>query len=138
MSRARFVCRRGKTYLAPTSSETHPAIKHRHLFIVLTDPSKTGEVVTVGISTIRDSTPDGALTCRLNAGDHPFIRHPSYVDYHRARVESAALVESKFAHGIIRPLDDLGDDALRKVCAGLLKSNNVRLRVQEFYEDNAQ
>jgi len=47
-------------------------------------------------------------------------------------------VESKFAQNIIRPMDDLDDDVLREVCAGLLKSKKVRLRVQEFYEENAQ
>lgn len=138
MSRSRFACRRGKTYLAPTSSETNPDIKHRHLFIVLTDPSEDGMVVTVGISTVRDSTPDDELTCKLNEGDHPFIRHQSYADYKRARVEPAALVEDKCARGIIRPMDDLNDDALRNVCAGLLKSKKARLRIQEFYEENAQ
>jgi len=138
MARTRLICRRGKTYLAPTSNETNPDIKHRHLFIVLTDPSEDGMVVTVGISTVRDSTPDDELTCMLNKDDHPFIRHTSYVDYKRARVEPASLVESKFAQKIIRPMDDLDDDVLRKVCSGLLKSKKVRLRIQEFYEANGR
>lgn len=136
MSRPHFTCQRGKTYLAPTSSEINPGIKHRHLFIVLTNPSKDGEVVTVGVSTIRDSTPDDELTCMLNTGDHPFIRHPSYADYKRACIEKASLLEYEYAQKIIRPMADMDGDVLRRICRGLLKSKKTRIKVQEFYEDN--
>jgi len=72
----------------------------------------------------------------LDKGDHAFIRHQSYVDYKRARIELASLVENQSARGIICPMDDLDDDVLRKVCAGLLKSKKARIKIQEFYEEN--
>jgi len=134
---ARFACRRGAAYLGPTENENNPDIKQKHLFIVLTEPSEDGEAVTVGVSTVRDSTPDDELTCKLNKGDHPFIRHQSYADYKRARIEKASMLENKYARKMIRPMEDLDDEVLRRVCAGLLKSKKVRLRVQEFYEQNA-
>lgn len=131
-----FTCRRGKTYLGPTENKNNPDIKQKHLFIILTNPSEDGAVVTVTISTVRDSVHDDDLFCMLNKGDHPFIRHQSYVDYKRARIEKASLLEYEHAQKIIRPLADMGDDVLGRICRGLLKSKKTHIKIQEFYEEN--
>ncbi|MDD9800063.1 MAG: hypothetical protein OXU31_07240 [Gammaproteobacteria bacterium] len=136
MPRARFTCRRGKTHLGPTENKNNSDIKQKHLFIILTNPSEDGGVVTATISTVRDSVHDDDLFCMLNKGGHPFIRHQSYVDCKRARIEKVSLLEYEYAQRIIRPPADMGDDVLRRICRGLLKSKKTRIKIQEFYEEN--
>ena len=76
--------RRG-TILVPSGPVHDPDKKH--LFVVLTDPCPTaGDVLMVNVSTIRHGH-DPA--CKLFAGDHPFIRRDSFVEYVRARIEAA-------------------------------------------------
>lgn len=54
-----------------------------HLKIVISDPDPEGMVLVVSVSTIREGVaPDP--TCKLNVGDHGFIKVPSYISYYYA------------------------------------------------------
>src|SRR5271169_5201023 len=64
--------RAGDTYLialARTKSISH-------LWIVVTDPNATGQVVIVSVTTLRHNADQ---TVVLQNGEHPFIRHQSSV-----------------------------------------------------------
>lgn len=56
---------------------------HRHLWAVISDPliDVADPVVIVSFTTYRRGK---GPTCLLNVGDHPFIKHPTMVDYSRA------------------------------------------------------
>ncbi|MBC3885650.1 hypothetical protein [Undibacterium griseum] len=55
-----------------------------HLFVVLTDPGKSNEVLMVNATTCYPNIPDDP-SCYLEAGDHNFIQHRSYVLYEKSR-----------------------------------------------------
>lgn len=60
-----------------------------HFFVVLTDPAKNDSVLLVNATTYRGNLPHDA-SCFLDVGDHPFIRHKSYILYskpHRATLQ---------------------------------------------------
>lgn len=69
----------GGTLLIPSGPIGH------HLFVVATRPCLEQNVALVNIA---GRTPDP--TCILQAGDHEFIKKPSWVYYRRARIESVA------------------------------------------------
>ncbi len=56
-----------------------------HLFTVLTDPTRSDSVLLVNASTVYPSVVHDT-TCYLNVGDHPFIRHLSYIFYAKSRI----------------------------------------------------
>ena len=92
-----FAAIKRATLLYPSPSARDPSGKH--LFILLTDPSGPANLVLmVGVATVQGSIFDS--TCILKAGDHTFIKHPSYVAYALCRVEPADKlikgVENKF------------------------------------------
>jgi hypothetical protein len=59
-----------------------------HLWVIINDPqAHDGAAVFVNVSTIRAKTD---TTCILRRGDHPFIKHDSYVRFRSAK---KALVE---------------------------------------------
>lgn len=55
-----------------------------HLFVVLTDPAKHAGILLVNATSCYPGVPDDP-SCYLYVGDHPFIRHQSYVLYSKAR-----------------------------------------------------
>lgn len=60
-----------------------------HLFVVLTDPAKHVGLIMVNAT----SCYPGAYadpSCYLHPGDHPFIKHQSYIAYARARYVTKA------------------------------------------------
>lgn len=67
-----------------------------HLFVILTDPAKNAAVLMVNATTCRNVLHDDS-SCLLNVGDHPFINHPSFVLYSKARI----VPQQKLRTGII-------------------------------------
>lgn len=62
----------------------------RHLKIILTEPDSNSMVVIATVTTLKH--PEGqAVECILREGDHPFIKHDSFVDFRRttARLSSS-------------------------------------------------
>jgi hypothetical protein len=94
-----------------------------HLFIVLTEPdSMSGRVVVVPIVTERAHTDK---TVRLDHGDHPFIKHPSNVDFGAARYAFVAKLAEAIARGEASLDDDVAETLLMRMQRGLLESSHT-------------
>jgi hypothetical protein len=61
-----------------------PSGPSSHLFVVLTDPAKHDGVLLVNATSCYPGAPEDP-SCYLYAGDHPFIKHESYILYAKAR-----------------------------------------------------
>ena len=85
----------GDTFHAPLPPHNNP-----HLFIVISDPAQdSSKVVLVPLMTLDDDDDSQERTCILNAGDHPFIRHPSFVNFFCAKKPSAAVIVQRAKRG---------------------------------------
>lgn len=79
--------RPGICFRFPSGSSLDP---HGHLWIVLAGPVQhVGEnkVLTVSVTSCTGHRDD--LSCVLTVGDHPFIRHDSFVAFVRTRLANA-------------------------------------------------
>ena len=91
-----------------------------HLWFILTDPDPGHErIVLVMLVTERAHTD---RTLLLGVGDHPFIRHPSAVDFGTARYAPAAKLEDALATGRAELSADMSSVLLARVRTGLLTS----------------
>lgn len=112
----------GKTFLVP-SGPGH------HLFFIVLGPiimpmgGKEPQFVSVNATTIKENLPfDDA--CILNPGDHPFIRHKSYISYRYARVDTMGHLEKM--KDIWIPHEDCSPEVLERIVAGAKRSRLVR------------
>lgn len=120
----RFV-RAGGALLLPGGHKRVP-----HLFAILTDPDpKTGLVVVVMIVTARDHT---EKTVTLVAGDHPFIRHDTNVNYGSAVFVPSAKLETALAQGSGKLQPDFSKTALATIRDGLLASSYAPRQVSDY------
>lgn len=105
-----------------------------HLFIFVLGPvvlpayGPSPQTAMVSITSIRSGVPHDAA-CEVNAGDHPFIHHPSYVAYRYMRLDSAAHVELMVSRGVWTVHAPCSPQLLDRVVAGARTS---RLMPREF------
>ncbi len=81
-------------------------------------------VMMAGVTTLRENTPHDPA-CILKEGDHPFISHPSFVEYRFARLESSDSIEAKVSSGEFLEREDCSPDLVRKIIAGALNSKRI-------------
>jgi hypothetical protein len=108
----------------------------KHLFILLTDPhaDEAGKyfVLMVSLSTLKRGVPHDP-TCILYLGDHPFVKHESYVVYQKARLEDADKVLRGVKSGQLVPQDPMDGAVFARICKGLESSRLTPAKLLNFY-----
>ena len=135
-----FVPFRRATLLVPSGAKHDP--DQKHLFILLTDPAQVltyegKHSLLVGITTIHPGIPHDPA-CELYAGDHPFIKHKSFVFYAEARIEISQKLIDGVKRGVFSPQGMLAQDIFARVCHGLTLSRSTTPKVLAFYQAAAK
>lgn len=118
----------GGTLLVPSGSVNH-------LFAMVLGPiviegyGKSEQVVLVNATSIPDGAAPYDATCVLVPGDHPFIKHPSYIAYRHMRIESSPHLCACVGKSVFVPHDPCSADLLARVVDGVCKS---RMTPREF------
>ena len=131
-----FVPYRRATLLVPSGAMRDP--DQKHLFILLTDPVQIFDYegkhsLLVGITTIHPGIPHDPA-CELYAGDHPFIKHKSFVYYAEARIEISQKLVDGVKRGIFSPQGMLAEEIFARVYHGLELSRSTTPKILEFYQ----
>jgi hypothetical protein len=100
----------------------------RHLFVVIAGPDDQGILLLPCLETLVDWTRDHS--CILGPGDHPFIKHPSAINYARTLLTDAPNLDGLIANGraIRRPTLEPG--VLARVIEGALVSPSLAPRLK--------
>ena len=102
----------------------------KHLHIVLTEPfGNPPKVILVYVSTCRGRRYEDRHLI-LSAGDHPFIKHDSYVVFEQAKRISVAVIEEAIASGRAVMRDDASPDLMARVREKMLTSTRVPMEIK--------
>lgn len=107
-----------------------------HLHIVMNDPvfdpiAGHELVLAANVSTIYEGRAHDS-SCVLNVGDHPFIRHPSYISYRHADLYRADGLAAKIASGEVTQGVDISEQIFQTILAGFNRSPFVLRKVERF------
>jgi hypothetical protein len=126
------------TLLVVSGTQARPDV--RHLFVILTKPlGDANEVLMVGLSSIHPDVPFDA-SCTIYSGEHPFVRHETYVRYDRARLEPARKLIDGVRTGVFVPQSPVSDVLYKRICVGLTSSTQASPKVKahlRWHEDSA-
>ena len=115
------------------AGETFHAASHsgrrKHLWVAITGTDSNGNLV---IANVTSQTPIKDQSCILDIGDHPFIKKGSIVNYAEACITSAAAIRAAARGKAIEYDAAISAEALSRVQAGALASNQIELRVKAF------
>lgn len=102
--------------------DTYRRFSGAHLWIVISDPAADSDrVVSVNLTTKRILRNEDH-TCVLDVGDHPFVRHPTYVNYRGARITSNAELDDEFRSNVIKLDGGASTELLAKLISAAHKS----------------
>lgn len=73
--------------------------------------------------------------CLISAGDHPFVKHESYVAYALCRVESADAMAEHVGGGYLIENQPASEVLAQRIVAGLKRSKFTKPFALEFYGD---
>lgn len=124
------------TLLIPSSEVEGDDTKH--LYIILTNPHSNiffpeEHCLIVNITSIRKDVMFDE-SCILTVGEHPFIRHDSYVLYARSRLEKTADLEDLIQQKKLKKKENLTFEVFERVCKGLIESDHVKPAHVSFFE----
>ena len=122
------------TILIPSGPAFDP--DRYHLFIVINDPvphSGEGEVLLVSLSTVKMLSYYDQ-TCLLSAGCHEFIKQDSFIDYGKARIETAQKLMDGVSQGKLIPKQPMDDEPFQRVYAGLFSSPHIKKKIKQFLD----
>jgi hypothetical protein len=112
-----------------------------HLKIIVSDPAKDPDnLLIVSVTTFREGKFHDP-SCFLSPGDHPFIKHESYIGFQFAKIRSNADLDRLLGSGgIILEDDQISEAVLERIHHGASVSEFIALeyadllREQEFIE----
>ncbi|EIF0102212.1 hypothetical protein LEX56_004686 [Salmonella enterica] len=109
-----------------------------HIFFICNDPVYYPKMVketflAVNLTSITDAfEPDHS--CVLDVGDHPFIRHSSYVFYRRAEIFGAETVIHGVTSGDIRVHQPCEESTFQRILTGFEISPHVKPVIRNYYQ----
>ena len=74
----------------------------------------------------------------LDRGDHPFIKHKSYIDYAGAEILSVADIRRKLENGQYKLKETTDPEVVKHICSGLLESRHSLPQHRKFYKESLQ
>lgn len=106
----------------------------RHLMIVVEE--KDGEYLIVPATTWNEKLPAGIQddSCILNAGDHSFIKHKSWLDFRFAQAKPSIEILQGLLNGLLIRKDDLNPDLLAFIQAKTEISDRLPSKFKYFFE----
>lgn len=119
---------RRATLLVISGPPANPNQKHLH--IVCNDTCPKGLNLLVPVSTFYDGCDS---TCELDAGDHEFIRHLSYVFYAKAILVEGARIDRGLEIGKLIPKPDLAIEVFERVERGLCLSPDTPTKIKTYF-----
>jgi hypothetical protein len=96
-----------------------------HLWVVISDPSIDAEnILIVNFTTSRA---DSDKACILQAGEHPFVKHETCVNYAGAKVVAKASIDTLMQKGLLTPHASVSATLLKRIWDGAAASERMSL-----------
>ncbi len=116
-----------------------PSGRDKHLHIVCNDPvpypgySNAASVLLVNITTLHHELPFDD-TCILDVGDHPFVKHQSYVYYGKADIFASTSLVAGVQSGELTVHQTCPDPTFSRILSGFNVSKRVTGKVKNYYK----
>jgi hypothetical protein len=98
----------------------------RHVWVVISAPDRfpDDDVIVVNITTIYQGAPYDSA-CVLYNGDHPTVKHDSYIRYQSAVGFTAQRIQSAVTAGAIIILESIEQSVLDRIRLGAQNTNRM-------------
>ena len=111
----------------------------KHLFVLVLNNKADKKIValSVPVCTVRDASMVDD-SCILQAGDHPFVKSESFIEYGNARVDDVHHILNCVKEKTFILHDPVSADLLSRIKDGLLKSKQVKRYIKDDFALKAE
>ena len=102
-----------------------------HLWVLLPDPAADGISVIVSVTTLRHNADQTVI---LRPGDHPFMRHPSFVLFADSQFVSTVELGKWIETGLARSHQPFSTKLLTVVLDGVMASDFTPKKIIDFFK----
>lgn len=127
---------KGQCFLVPSGPN-----QYLHLFTIIIEPEVLPErgnhpqVISVNFTSVPDNTLYDT-SCLVDIGDHPFIKHLSYVNYRGARCDSYEQIQKLIDKGVFIKKEPCSDELLQKIINGALISKMISREFKDIIKNS--
>ena len=109
--------------------------KDFHLFFVVSSiPSmNSDQLVCTMLSSWKDGSPFNDPSCIIEAGEHPFVEHKSYVAYKETVIFRREQLENLIACGDCRIGNPVSEILLRRIRSSAWKSKKIASGLKQYF-----
>lgn len=109
-----------------------------HIFFICNDPVfyprlNKNTFLAVNLTSVSEEF-ESDNTCILNVGDHPFVKHPSYIFYRRAEIFGTETVTNGVSAGDIRVHQPCEIATFQRILDGFAVSPHVTPKIKGYYQ----
>lgn len=122
----------GTTILIPSGPRDDPQRKHLHI-VVARNSGPPAQIIMVSVCSMTAEYQDPTTT--FVGGEHPFIRHPSYIRYSAARVSFETDIQRGIDDGLFALDEPCSPNVLEDVLGGFDLSSFAKPFTTSFIED---
>jgi hypothetical protein len=106
-----------------------------HLWVILSEPIRYPEqIVIVNVTSWREGIPYQDKTCVLEVGDHPFIRHKSWINYDETRCTTRENLDTLIQNNLLLLNEAVTSELLDRIQQGAALSPHTRGKIREMLE----
>lgn len=117
-----FVPSKKKALLMP-SGPAHD-LDRKHLFVILTEASKTGHYLLVPISSIKEGRFYDP-TCEVATGEHPFVTTKSSLEYRFIQLKHGTAIIKGIESTLFIEKEAISESLYQRICAGITVSRHI-------------
>ncbi|MBY9067771.1 hypothetical protein K1X12_12735 [Hyphomonas sp. WL0036] len=103
----------------------------KHLFFILNDACKQGCHLLVNVTSIYEGVHFDPA-CVVEVGEHPFIKHKSYMNYRLADVHVSARLTKMVGLRYFTPGDAASEELVEKILKGAEASDYIPKRILKY------
>jgi hypothetical protein len=121
--------------IAPGNTFLIPSGTGKHLFFVVLGPvvlpehGKAPHYVFAGATTLHEGAPHDPA-CVIEAGEHPFIQHRSYIAYRHMRIHPAPDAET-YAGRLWTQHQNCDEALLKRIISGIFQSHHTKKYIKQ-------
>ena len=108
-------------------------VADRHLWVVLSEPVDDPDRVLFVSMTSLDVTKEDV--CLIDAGEHPFVKHVTCIDYSHLREAPSEALERLRVAGRLLPSAPVSADLLARIRRGMSHSKDIQFKYVQYMLD---
>lgn len=120
---------RAGTLLIPSGPAVDP--NRRHLHVICNDTDANGLNLLVAVTSWTSDLCDP--TCRLEAHEHPWLSHSSYVLYRKAEVREAVKLDAGIQRGLFTVLQSMNGQTFLRIRKGICTSPQTPRKIKRYF-----